>query len=128
LVTKFILNKNQRVLLLEDSPNRIQWFKERLENLIIVSTVSDAIDEISTAYPQFHALFLDHDLGMLDAKGNCGPEGNGFIFARHLADIGFAGENTVIHSWNPVGAKKMKEELPQAIIAPWGTFEIEVNP
>ena len=47
------------------------------------------------SYPLFDFLFLDHDLGLFT-----GTEGDGLQVAQHLAERGFEGLNTFIHSTN----------------------------
>lgn len=111
-----------KVLLLEDSIERINWFTERIPTISVASTVESAI--FLLAKVQYNCLFLDHDLGFLDQFGKPGPEGDGTQFAKHLAETGFLASLVVIHSWNPDGAKRMKASLPQAHIIQWGQFEI----
>jgi len=44
--------------------------------------------------------------------------------ARYLSGRNFLGKNVFIHSWNPVGAAKMKDILVGAYAVPFGQFEI----
>jgi hypothetical protein len=67
--------------------------------------------------------FLDHDLGFLDAAYPGRLHDNGKEVARYLAIKKFPGI-VVIHSLNEVGAQAMKRYLPQAHIAPYGSFDI----
>jgi hypothetical protein len=46
--------------------------------------------------------------------------------ARYLARTAFPGV-VVIHSKHEAGANAMKVHLPQASLAPFGTFEIEIS-
>lgn len=115
---KIVLPKDARVLLLEDSAMRIAWFEKRIANLSVVSTVADFKDffrEGTTA----DFIFLDHDLG---------TEENGADAAKHLNEaFGSGGRYTVIHSWNARGAQRMRASLPEAVVLPFGQFELEVE-
>ena len=115
--------RGARVLLLEDSQARIKWFNERIPDIFIANTVGEAITLLASK--QFDVFFLDHDLGLLDADGKPGPEGNGAMFAKYLSETGYLGGDTVIHSWNPTGAANMAKSLPNATVIPFGKFEIE---
>ena len=75
---------------------------------------------------EFKIVFLDHDLGFLDAAYPDRLHGNGKEIARYLARTTFPGV-VVIHSKHEAGANVMKAHLPQATLAPFGKFEIEVS-
>jgi len=111
------------VFILEDSPERIRWFRERVPEATIVSTAEDALAILSQR--SFDFCFLDHDLCFNDAAF---PDrrGSGERVAHYLAQKGFVGR-TVIHSVNEVGAMRMKARLHQAQIAPFGTFDVSVG-
>jgi hypothetical protein len=72
----------------------------------------------------FDLVFLDHDLCWQDAAYSERKHGNGKEAARYLAWMGFKGM-VIIHSVNEDGAEAMKTYLPQARVAPFGTFELE---
>lgn len=114
--------KGSKVLLLEDSDLRTEWFVKRVPGIVAVTKVEDAIAEMLDT--QFDFMFLDHDLGLLDYLGCIGPEGNGLTFAKHLASTAFVSGTIFIHSWNPNGAKAMKDCLPNAVVIPFGRFEV----
>jgi|SRR5581483_6471418 len=115
--------RGARVLLLEDSDNRIAWFKQRVSNLTLVQTADEAIEVIARSPQPFDIVFLDHDLGVLHADGTC-PQGTGFQVAKYLAGRRYLGENVVIHSWNADGAAAMKDALYGAVAIPFGQFEL----
>jgi hypothetical protein len=48
------------VLVLEDTDERISWFRERIPQAVYVKTTDAAIRELSRH--TFQAVFLDHDL------------------------------------------------------------------
>jgi hypothetical protein len=112
------------IFILEDSHERIRWFRERIPEATIVSTA----EELRTHWPSslrgHSTCFLDHDLCFNDAAF---PDrrGSGERVAHYLAQKGFAGR-AVIHSVNEIGAMKMKSCLRHARIAPFGSFEISL--
>ena len=99
-----------RILILEDSEERIAAFKRALEghDVIVCRAVATAIGELYNN--TFDFVFLDHDLG----------EGNraGSEVAKYLSENPH-GEKVVIHSMNPVGQKTMKRMLPDADVIPF---------
>lgn len=120
-MTTFHIPKDWPVLVVEDSPARTAWFRERMPRAVFVSTVEDALEILETS--TFRAVFLDHDLNFRDAAF---PEqiGSGQRIANYLAGKGCEAV-IVIHSVNELGARRMKALLHHAHVAPFGTFEIE---
>ena len=120
-MTTFHIPKDWPVLVVEDSPARTCWSRERMPQAVFVSNVEDALQVLDKTV--FRVVFLDHDLNFRDAAF---PEqvGSGQRIARRLAQIGFDSV-VVIHSVNEVGTNRMKALLRQAHVAPFGTFEIE---
>jgi hypothetical protein len=116
-----------RVLVLDDDPNRMEWFHESVHRITghpptCCSTVDGLIDELEDS--EFDVVFLDHDLCWQDAAYSKRRHGNGKEAARYLAWMGFQG-TVIIHSVNEDGAKVMKGYLSQARVAPFGTFILE---
>lgn len=105
------------VLILEDDPSRQKIFTQQLigANVVIVDTASEAISLLESQ--DWDYLFLDHDLGgqqMVESG-----EGTGYEVAVWLEEhTGRQPPNIVIHSYNPMGAQKMHEALPNSILAP----------
>jgi CheY-like chemotaxis protein len=126
MAMKIMVPRQARVLVLEDSPERIAWFKQHLPDARYVATVTDAILAMASD-KHYDVLFLDHDLGGTNSHGynETGP-GCGEDVARHILDSGYVADSVVIHSWNPVGAANMARHLPGAVLARFGTFEIGV--
>lgn len=116
--------RRARVFLLEDSEERIKWFRERVQNLTIANTAEQAITILSLS-PPFDYIFLDHDLGVLDTQGHC-AQGDGMQVAKHIAGSGFLGRNVVVHSWNAGAAQRMACVLEGCVVIPFGQFEIQV--
>jgi hypothetical protein len=116
-----------RVLVLDDDPKRLDWFRVSVGDTkghapTCCTTVDELIGELESG--EFDVVFLDHDLCWQDAAYSEREHGNGKEAARYLAWMGFKGM-VVIHSVNEDGAKAMNTYLPQARVAPFGTFELE---
>lgn len=126
----FSIPSNYKILVLEDSAERISWFRQNLGCTLqtLVDTANDAMHML--ANHKYNAIFLDHDLGLLQMVGcngcKAGPEGTGLDVANYLARCGYLAELVVIHSWNPSGAKNMKDVLPNAIVIPFGKFSVRL--
>ena len=118
-VVKVTIPKDSAVLLLEDSPMRIAWFRKRIPNLTVVSTVKDFISYFDKR-PTVDYMLLDHDLG----EGN----GTGEDAARWIKEtFGGKGKWILIHSWNRDGARRMQDLIPGAPAIPFGEFDLEVE-
>lgn len=114
--------KKDSVFLLEDSEQRIEWFRKRFPDMVHTDTAEKAIAIL--AEKQFDWVFLDHDLGLLNYAG-IGKEGSGREVARFLSGKSWIGHNVIIHSWNPCGAALMKDILEGATAIPFGNFDVE---
>ena len=118
-----------RILILEDNGDRVKKFFEMFEeySLVVVNSAADAISFASTS--KFDAIFLDHDLGG-KVYVNSEDENTGYQVAKMLSVSINHRTPVVIHSWNPDGAKKMKEALrdhnAQVEIVPFETFGSEI--
>lgn len=110
------------VFVLDDSDERVAWFRYRVPNAIFAKTSREACSILGEK--EFKIVFLDHDLGFLDAADPHRLHHNGKEVARYLAITKFQG-TVVIHSLNAVGAKIMQGYLPQARLEPFGTFDLE---
>lgn len=118
---KIRIPDNCRVFVLDDTEDRLTWFRERLPQVRTAKTSHEAIEIL--AAESFDVVFLDHDLGFLDAADVTRQHGNGKEVARFLAIRKFAGK-VVIHSRNIDAVPFMRKILPQATIAPYGDFDI----
>lgn len=115
---KVVLPKHCRVLLLEDSDMRIEWFRRRIPKLTVVKSVSEFIDYFKSK-PLVDFIFFDHDLG----KG-----GSGLDAAKWLREnFGSGNRWGLIHSWNRTGARAMQDIMPAVVAVPFGEFEIEID-
>lgn len=98
------------VLVVEDSPTRIEWFRERVPHAMIASTPSQAVNALTS---ETDTVFLDFDLGAANSLG----------VAQLLADA--PPKLCVIHSANEKGAAELKSLLPAALVLPFASFTIE---
>lgn len=110
-----------RVFVLDDTQDRLDWFRTRMPQMRCAKTSDQALEILSTE--KFDMVFLDHDLSFMDAGFPERQHGNGKEVARYLARTGFAGK-IVIHSKNEDGVRSMAKTLPQAEIARYESFEI----
>ena len=122
-MTSYTVQPEWKVLVLEDAPERIVWFKERVPDAVYVATAEDAIQALTQQ--EFRVIFLDHDLHWTHAADNAIVKGTGKEVAMHLKKTGFRGI-VVIHSKNEDGARVMLKILPGAKVARFGEFEIAV--
>ncbi len=111
------MSKILSVLILEDDENRQARFKQTLAGckISIVETATDAILQLTLN--DWDYLFLDHDLGGQQMVES-GP-GTGYEVAKWLEENpDHKPANIVIHSFNPVGARKMHRALPGSLLHP----------
>ena len=113
-----------RFFVLDDTEDRISWFRSKLPNLRFAKTCDEALEILSS--DSFDMVFLDHDLSWMDAGFPRRQHGNGKEVARYLARTQFSGK-IVIHSRSDQ-AEAMAKILPQATIARFGEFDISTEP
>ncbi len=116
----FNIPRSWPVLVLDDSEDRISWFRQRLHNVKFAKTSTAAIDLISQH--NVKVAFLDHDLHWMDAGFPNRQHENGKEGARYLAIHAFDGL-VVIHSRSEQ-AEVMGKILPQAKVCQFGDFDI----
>jgi CheY-like chemotaxis protein len=106
-----------RILILDDDPTRGMAFRRVLIGhlVTVVTTAPEAIQRL--AAEDWDATSLDHDLGdeqMVDS----GP-GTGWEVARWLAENPTRiPKAVVLHSFNPPGRARMRDLLPDSVLAP----------
>ncbi len=98
------------VLVVEDSPVRIEWFREHVPHAMIATNPVEAVKGLAYGPP---TVFLDFDLGAVNSLG----------VAQLLADA--PPKLCVIHSANEKGAAALKSLLPSALVLPFASFSIE---
>jgi len=119
----FRVPSHWRVFVLDDTEDRISWFRSNLPNVRFAKTCDEALEMLSAE--KFDLIFLDHDLSWMDAGFPSRLHGNGKEVARYLARTRFAGK-IVIHSRSDQ-ATAMAKILPQATIARFGEFDITLD-
>lgn len=120
------------VLVVEDNAERIEWFETALKGTMyhIRTNTQHALEFFSERVPP-DVVFLDHDaVPFFVALNDPDHEDKTFFrVAQRLARDNFSGL-VVIHSGNPVGAKRMADTISEradatVVIAPFGSFKIE---
>lgn len=108
------------VLVVEDTEDRISWFRQRLPKAVFARNAEAAFHALGRL--EFKVIFLDHDLHWMHADNSI-FKGTGKEIARFLARKGFQGI-VIIHSRHVEGAAAMKKFLSGARLAPFGSFDI----
>lgn len=121
---RFYIPTDWPVLVVEDTEDRIAWFRQRLPNAVFAKNADAAFGALNLY--DFKVIFLDHDLHWMHADNSI-FKGTGKEVARFLAKKGFEGI-VIIHSRHEEGAAAMKKYLASARLAPFGTFEILSDP
>jgi len=116
----FHIPSDWSVLVVEDTEDRISWFRQRMPSSVFAKNAESALRALRER--EFKVVFLDHDLHWMHAD-NTIFKGTGKEVARFMAKQGFKGI-VIIHSLHVAGAAAMKKYLPNARLAPFGTFEI----
>ncbi len=119
----FHIPSHWRVFVLDDTDERLVWFKAKVPSARCAKTCDEALQILSSE--RFDLVFLDHDLSWMDAGFPNRQHGNGKEVARYLARTNFQGR-IVIHSRSDQ-AKTMAKILPQAAVAPFGDFDIRLE-
>jgi CheY-like chemotaxis protein len=108
--------KDARVLVVEDSAIRINWFREHLDTFDLAVDPKQGLDLLETSCP-YDIVFLDHDASWDEFDLTFMP------VAERLKELNYQGE-LIIHTYNPVGAKRMQRLLRHGAWMPYGTFDI----
>ena len=118
--------KNATVFLIEDNPERIKWFQDKLGTRLSDHTDSPsyAMRVFDTFSVHFHDLFFfDHDLGGAPYTPPFSIDVAYYLAARD-PDIG---KRVVIHSLNVPGVKNLQAIMPGSIWLPFGSFDIKIG-
>jgi NAD+-processing family protein with receiver domain len=119
-----------RCLIVEDAEVRLDWFLAKLPSSMTAVTPQEAIMILDISQ-DFDVVFLDHDCAGSYFVDPADPEFLNKSFwrvAQYLHRTEFKGL-VVIHSGNPVGAKRMEALLSsvcKVAVLPFGSFDIEV--
>ncbi len=117
---QFHIRPDWPILVVEDTEDRISWFRRRMPQAVFAKNAEAALKALSEQ--EFKVVFLDHDLHWMHADNSI-FKGTGKEVARFMARQGFKGL-VIIHSKHVEGAEAMKKYLANARLAPFGSFEI----
>ncbi len=104
-----------KILILEDSIERIKYFRIKFKDdiLLITKSTKQAISWLNGI--EFDAIYLDHDLG--DEVFQKSEEGTGYEVAVWMEqNPSKQPPKIVLHSMNWVGVNNMKKALPNAVV------------
>ena len=119
-MSEFHIPTDWSVLVVEDTEDRISWFRKRMPKAVFAKNAEAAFRALEQQ--DFKVVFLDHDLHWMHADNSI-FKGTGKEVARFLSQNGFQGI-VIIHSKHVEGAAIMKKFLPNARVAPFETFDI----
>ena len=107
-----------KVLVLEDSHERIKTFKKNLKDhdVYFFDSVEDAIQAVELDGP-FETFFIDHDLDHRVFVDSNEPN-TGYQFAKYLAEKKIQAQ-FIAHTMNPAGAENIKAVLQGCIHVPF---------
>jgi CheY-like chemotaxis protein len=91
----FHVPSHWRVFVLDDSQDRLDWFRRKIPGMQCATSARKAIEILKSE--QFDLVFLNHDLSFMDGGFPNRQFGNGKEVARFLAITKFPGR-IVIHS------------------------------
>lgn len=117
---QFHIPSDWPVLVVEDTKDRISWFRQRMPKAVFAKNAEAALRALEQQ--DFKVIFLDHDLHWMHAD-NFIFKGTGKEVARFITKSGFQGI-VIIHSKHVEGAAAMKKYLSNARLAPFGSFDI----
>jgi DNA-binding NtrC family response regulator len=117
---QFHIRPDWPVLVVEDTEDRISWFRQRLPEAVFAKNAESALSALSQQ--EFKVAFLDHDRHWMHADNSI-FKGTGKEVAKYMAEHRFQGI-VVMHSRHEEGAAVMKKFLPKAKLAPFGSFDI----
>jgi len=115
-----------KILILEDDGERVRSFYDMFcdDSLVVVNSSLSAIFLIREL--KFDVIFLDHDLGgqtYVDSE----EQNTGYQVSKIIDDSINKLTPIIIHSWNQIGVKRMKEVLKdhkgQVVSVPFGNFD-----
>jgi CheY-like chemotaxis protein len=120
---QFHIPSDWTVLVVEDTEDRISWFRQRMPKAVFAKNAEAALRALEQQ--DFKMIFLDHDLHWMHADNSI-FKGTGKEVARFIAKNGFQGK-VIIHSRHVEGASAMKKYLSNARLALFGSFEINAE-
>lgn len=114
-----------KVLVVEDSAERVSWFRSKLPGASIATTKEQALEFLKNGAP-FNLVFLDHDAVPIFWTEKDADEKTFYDVAKRLTELKFSG-TVIIHSFNAAGIKRMESLLRHTAdvrVMKFGTFTI----
>lgn len=96
------------IVVLDDDIDRISAFKTALPTCVCFQLPNDFIEFVKQNLENITCLSLDHDLGIFEHDMYGKREITGLDVSKELVNIIPNNMRIIIHSWNPDGAKRMK--------------------
>lgn len=128
IATIISIKRGSKVLIVEDSRERLTWFEEKLrhETVWITDKPAEAIRLLIEMSPEaFGAIFLDYDLGPEPIKFSTITSRPVVDYLNSVCLTRQSQRNIIIHTGNEPAGKWAHAILPGAIRLPFGTFTIE---
>lgn len=99
-----------RIFILEDDPQRIKSFKQKLNKHYVV--YCDNVEEAKKILTEdsFEVILFDHDLGGLQYVDSNDPN-TGYQLAKWVRQRGLRFTQIIVHSQNPPGAQNIANEV-----------------
>ena len=116
----------KKVLIVEDDVTRIEEFRKALTNCELFVTADTAQATQWVHEHKFDIIFLDHDLGHTNTGARTAsvflPSGKytGYEVACQISESHNKETKTILHTWNPAGARNMQGKLAHAQYLPFG--------
>jgi CheY-like chemotaxis protein len=105
------------ILVLEDDPARVKFFKNKFIGHIVDYTddANVAVEFIKSQ--EYDYIYLDHDLGGEQLKWD--EENCGMVVAKYIEENPLPEKTAVIiHSFNVVAAQRMLRIIPHSVYVP----------
>lgn len=123
------LKRHTPVLVVEDNPERIHWFKKKMVQANVTYALTPAKAENVLGAHRFDVVFLDHDaVPEFVERSDPNYLNKTFYNVATMLERQKWGGTVIIHSHNPVGARRMEHALARHAhvqIIPFGMFDIE---
>lgn len=101
------------ILFLDDSAERVEAFRARFPQAIIVNTAAEAISALAEGDVVWESVWLDHDLGGT-AFQDSGDRESGYEVVRWIVASRPSIMEIYVHTWNPAAAPLMVADLQGA--------------
>lgn len=128
MIATVSIKRGGKILIVEDSKERLEWFISKMphETIWMEKDPAKAVQLLREMIPEsFAAIFLDYDLGPEPIKFSTITSKPVVDYLNSVCITRATQRNIVIHTGNEVAGKWANALLPGAIRLPFGTFTIE---